>query len=157
LAEAASRVAGIGVSRVAGETTDRDIGAEAARRAVRAEGDVRLRRPADLVELRPEPTIAVDARPGGLSDVLLSRRPDTRTTFDLQVPSDRQLVVVLQDAHRHDWQREAATNLLAAAPGAIVVEVGLPVWRPDGATGYVATHGAARVNLEAAVDQLLGA
>jgi hypothetical protein len=37
------------------------------------------------------------------------------------------------------------------------VEVGLPVWRPEGAAGYVATHGAARVNVEAAVDRLLGA
>ena len=66
-------------------------------------------------------------------------------------------MVVLQDAHRHEWQRDAAGRLLEAAGDAIVVEVGLPVWRPEGAAGYVATHGAARVNVEAAVDRLLGA
>ena len=65
-------------------------------------------------------------------------------------------MVVLQDAHRHEWQRAAVTRLLEAAPDAIVVEVGLPVWRPEEAAGYVATHGAARVNVEAAVDRLLG-
>ena len=76
----------------------------------------------------------------------------------MATPSDGQLVVVLQDAHRHEWQRDAATTAASqAAPDAIVVEVGLPVWRPGGAAGYVATHGAARVNVEAAVDRLLGA
>jgi beta-N-acetylhexosaminidase len=114
-------------------------------------------RPAVVVELRPEPTIAVDARNGGLGDALAARLPKTRVTHDPAVaPDDGQLVVVLQDAHRHEWQREAATKLLAAAPNAIVVEVGLPVWRPGGAAGYVATHGAARVNIEAAVDRLVG-
>jgi beta-N-acetylhexosaminidase len=116
---------------------------------------VRLTRPAVVVELRPEPTIAVDARNGGLGDLLAARLPGTRVARDLTTAGDAQLVVVLQDAHRHEWQREAATKLVAAAPDAIVVEVGLPVWRPDGATGYVATHGAAKVNVEAAVDRLL--
>ncbi len=110
-----------------------------------------------VVELRPEPTIAVDARNGGLGDALTLRLPETRITRALTPAHDRQLVVVLQDAHRHEWQREAATKLVAAAPDAIVVEVGLPVWRPDGAAGYVATHGAAKVNVEAAVDRLMGA
>ena len=36
-------------------------------------------------------------------------------------------------------------QLLAARPDAIVVEMGLPVWRPP-AGGYVATYGAARTS-----------
>ena len=120
------------------------------------EGEVLLTRPAVVVELRPEPTIAVDARNGGLGDLLATRQPDTRVAQDAgTATSSGQLVVVLQDAHRHEWQQDAASRLVEAAGDAIVVEVGLPVWRPEGAAGYVATHGAARVNVEAAVDRLL--
>jgi beta-N-acetylhexosaminidase len=157
LVEAASRVAGIGGSRTVASASSHAAGADAARRAIRADGEVRLTRPAVVVELRPEPTIAVDARNGGLGDALATRLPGTRVTQDPASANDGQLVVVLQDAHRHEWQRGAATKLLESAPDAIVVEVGLPVWRPEGVAGYVATHGAARVNVEAAVDRLLGA
>ena len=38
--------------------------------------------------------------------------------------SERQLVVILRDAHRHPWQRELVS------PGSVVVETGLPEWRP---------------------------
>ena len=97
---------------------------------------MRLTRPAVVVELRPEPTIAVDARNGGLGSALAARLPDTRVVHDpAATASEGQLVVVLQDAHRHEWQREAATRLLEAAPDAIVVEVGLPVWRPGAPPG----------------------
>jgi beta-N-acetylhexosaminidase len=155
LVEASSRVARIGGTRGAVDTSNRGVGAIAARQAVVAEGEVRLTRPAVVVELRPEPTIAVDARNGGLGDLLATRLPDTRVARDLTTAGDAQLVLVLQDAHRHEWQREAATTLVAAAPDAIVIEVGLPVWRPGGAVGYIATHGAAKVNVEAAVDRLV--
>jgi beta-N-acetylhexosaminidase len=158
LVEASSRVAAVVEARAVGNPPDRDVGAAAARRALRAEGEVRLTRPAVVVELRPEPTIAVDARNGGLGDALAARLPDTRVTHEpAAAMNDGQLVVVVQDAHRHEWQRDAATKLVEAASDAVVVEVGLPVWRPDGAAGYMATHGAARVNVEAAVDRLLGA
>ena len=151
LREAASRVAGITGPRTAESAPDHAVGADAAQRAVRADGEVRLTRPAVVVELRPEPTIAVDARNGGLGTALAARLPDTRVVHDPGATTgEGQLVVVLQDAHRHEWQRHAATRLLEAAPDAIVVEVGLPVWRPAEAAGYVATHGAARVNVEAA-------
>jgi beta-N-acetylhexosaminidase len=157
LVEAASRVAGIGLARVGVDVPDRGVGATASARAVLTDGAVRLTRRAVVVELRPEPTIAVDERNGGLGDVLATRLPGTRVVDDPSADTgDGQLVVVLQDAHRHEWQRGAAAQLVASAGDAIVVEVGLPVWRPPGAAGYIATHGAARVNLEAAVDRLLG-
>ena len=158
LVEAASRVAGTGGARAAVDAPNRGVGAAAAARAVRTEGQVRLTRPAVVVELRPEPTIAVDARNGGLGDALAARVPGTRITHEsTAAASDGQLVVVIQDAHRHEWQRNAAQKLVDPVPDAVVVEVGLPVWRPEGAAGYIATHGAARVNVEAAVDRLLGA
>jgi beta-N-acetylhexosaminidase len=158
LALAAARVAGLAGQRAAAAAPDPTVGAAAARRALRVDGDVVLTRPAVVVELRPEPTIAVDARNGGLGELLANRQPDARVTQDSgAAATSGQLVVVLQDAHRHEWQRAAATRLVNAAGDAIVVEVGLPVWRPEGAAGYVATHGAARVNVEAAVDRLLGA
>jgi beta-N-acetylhexosaminidase len=66
-------------------------------------------------------------------------------------------VIVAQDAHRHPWQRAAIETALSDASDGIVVEVGLPQWRPQAAQGYVATYGAARVNLEAAADRLTAA
>jgi beta-N-acetylhexosaminidase len=66
----------------------------------------------------------------------------------------RQLVVVVRDAHRHAWQRAAVDELLAEANDAIVIEVGLPEWRPPRASGYLATFGGARVNLEAAAARM---
>jgi hypothetical protein len=39
-------------------------------------------------------------------------------------------------------------------PGAVVVEIGLPVWHPNLARGYVSSLGGGRASLEA-VEQLL--
>jgi beta-N-acetylhexosaminidase len=141
-----------------------DAGAEAARRALFVDGDVTLTRPALVVELRPEPSIAAGNAGRGLGDSLRSRLPASEAMRLSEQPADaasllrghagRQLVVVLRDAHRHEWQRGTAESLLAAAPDAVVVETGLPYWRPS-ASGYVATHGAGRVNLEAAASLLV--
>jgi GrpB-like predicted nucleotidyltransferase (UPF0157 family) len=57
---------------------------------------------------------------------------------------------VLRNAHLHPEQREAAE----ARPGAVVVETGVPVWRPSRASAYLATFGAGRVNLLAASERL---
>ncbi len=48
----------------------------------------------------------------------------------------------------------AIEALTAREPDAIVVEIGLPYWRPQHAATYVATYGAARVNVEAAAEAL---
>ena len=57
-------------------------------------------------------------------------------------------VVVLRDAHRHEWQRELVV------PDAVVVETGVPDWRPDTARAFVATNGPGRANLAAAAEAL---
>jgi hypothetical protein len=58
-------------------------------------------------------------------------------------------VYVVRDAHRHAWMRAAADR-----PGAVVVEVGLPRWRPERTRGFLATWGRSRVSIEAARERL---
>ncbi len=127
------------------------IGLEAARRALRVEGDVRPAGPPLVVELLPEPNIA--AGPPGHSLAGLLGVEAVGADEAVARADGRRLVVVLRDAHRYEWARSATERLLAAAPDAIVVETGLTSWRPPSA-GYIATHGAGRVNLQAAAEQL---
>lgn len=68
---------------------------------------------------------------------------------------DRSLVVVVKDAHRHPDSRALVSALVTARPDTTVVEMGLPVWRPETAA-YIATYGAARANAQAAAELLLG-
>jgi hypothetical protein len=65
----------------------------------------------------------------------------------------RSLIVVVRDAHRHLVAAQVADMLLAARPDAILVEMGLPAWRPE-TTGNVASFGAARNNARAAAEVL---
>ena len=48
----------------------------------------------------------------------------------LAAAAGRSLVIVVRDAHRYPAARDLVRGLLAARPDAIVVEMGLPVWRP---------------------------
>jgi beta-N-acetylhexosaminidase len=138
LAEAAERV-----RRVAAWATPRagsvDVGAgrEAARRALHAEGDVALDRPPEIVELAAEANIAAGRHTHSLADVLPSQ-------------PGGQLVLVVRDAHRHPSMRER----VEAHPDAIVVETGLPHWRPTAVRGYVASYGGSRASLEAVAELL---
>ena len=94
-----------------------------------------------MVELFPEPNIAAGPHEHSLSHLL-----DTA--------DDGRLVIVLRDAHRHERERAETERLLEAHRDAIVVETGLPYWRPSAAPAYIATQGAGRVNLEAAAERL---
>ncbi|MFL5941589.1 MAG: glycoside hydrolase family 3 protein [Gaiellaceae bacterium] len=130
---------------------DREAGAEAARRALRVEGDPAVGGEAVVVDLRPEPTIAAGPAPHGLGDVVGAESVRVREGEQLPaVDQDRALVVVVRDAHLHPWQR-------ALVPaGAVVVETGVPEWRPAGARGYIAAHGSGRASLEAVGEVLRG-
>jgi beta-N-acetylhexosaminidase len=97
-----------------------------------------------VVELLPEPNIAAGVHEHSLAALLGAGDGDGR------------LVVVLRDAHRYAEARAETERLLAAHPDAVVVETGLPLWRPPAARAYVATNGAGRVNLEAAAERLRG-
>ena len=125
--------------------TDTGVGLEAARRAVRAEGGVHVEGRARVVELLSDPNMAAGPAEHSLAQ-LLGGSDD----------GDGRTVVVLRDAHRYDWAREQTEQLLRENPDAIVVETGVPYWRPPAARGYVATHGAGRANLEAAAEVLRG-
>ena len=120
---------------------DREAGAEAARLALRVEGDVSLNGEPLVVELRPEATIAAGEARHGLGGILVREGEQLPPLDDL-----RRVVIVVRDAHRHAWQRD----LVPA--GTLVVETGVPEWRPPDARGWIATYGAGRVNLEAAAE-----
>jgi beta-N-acetylhexosaminidase len=86
--------------------------------------------------------VSLHDRPGDAAEVVRSA-------------AGRPLVLVLRDAARHSWQRATASDLIELRPDAIVVETGLPGWRPSGVTAYIETLGSGRVNLEAAADLLI--
>lgn len=145
---------------------DREIGLEAARRAVRVEGPCRLGPRPFIIELRPDPGSAVSqagwtpaaliaARDPG-STHRLERGPEVETHRLLELAAGRPLALVAQDLHRHPWARAAVETILEARPDAVVVELGVPAWRPP-ARAYVAGYGAARVNALAVADHLLPA
>jgi beta-N-acetylhexosaminidase len=143
-----------------------DVGLAAARRAVRVSGRiVRPVRGAVLVEVVPPANIAVGSVPWGLEPWVpagsIIRIGVTATAGDhaadadraLSAAAGRPLVVVVRDAHRYPAARDVVTRLLAARPDAVVVEMGLPVWRPRGGA-YVATYGAAGASGRAAAEVL---
>ncbi|XVU23325.1 glycoside hydrolase family 3 protein [Actinoplanes sp. CA-054009] len=152
-----------------GLSTGSGIGFDAARRAVRVtrtEGATPLpiTAPAYVVEFAPPRNIAIGAEtPWGLSaplDELLPGTETVRLTEDdnpaaaLEAAGDRPLVVVVRDVHRHPWQADALTTLLAARPDAIVVEMGLPVTVVGGV--HIATYGATRACGQAAAELIAG-
>ena len=158
LAEAAARVADLAATTGPGarHVPGTGVGLEAARRALRSEGAVALTRPPLVVELRPEPSVAAGPARHGLGGVLGAET--ICLTGAPAGPLDhggRQVVLVLRDAHRHEWERDAAEQILAAVPDAVVVETGIPLWRPARVAGYLATNGAGRANLEAAAEALV--
>ncbi|HEU4973002.1 MAG TPA: glycoside hydrolase family 3 protein [Gaiellaceae bacterium] len=159
LADAAARAAAVtdlgGVGSV-----ERESGREGARRALRVEGDVRLEGPALVVELVPKAGMAAGRLPHYPGDWFAAAVPGSEVHRYEEAPPDfpatdgRRLVVIARDAHRYGWERSAIEALTSRQPDVIVVEIGLSHWRPPRAATYVATYGAARVNLEAAAEAL---
>ena len=141
LAEASARV-----GRLAAWVSVRDTnanpaaGADAARRALLAAGDLALSPGARIVELVAPANIAAGEHAHRFDGARLVREGEEVPEAD---------VYVVRDAHRHAWMREAADR-----PDAVVVEVGLPEWRPSRSRGYLATWGRSRVSLAAARERL---
>jgi len=158
LLEAAGRVAELGLwartPRAAAPT--RELGVVTARRALEVSGDVRLSGPPLVFDLRPPASIAAGEALHSLGDVLEASETLVLVEGDVAPvpPADgRPVVIVVRDAHRHEWERDAVGRLLPQVSEAVVVELGLPVWRPEGAA-WIATQGSGRVNLEAAAEAL---
>jgi beta-N-acetylhexosaminidase len=171
LEEAAARVAELRawmVTAVTGHAEPGDperVGLAAARRAVQVTGaPPALHRPL-VVQLVPPSNMAAGSVPWGISDWLPagSTREISTGTPQSELPRlvsgllaearDRSLLIVVRDAHRYPVAIAATSALLAARPDAVVLEMGLPGWRPPAAS-YLASFGAARSNARAAAEVL---
>ncbi|WP_157247772.1 glycoside hydrolase family 3 protein [Nonomuraea typhae] len=160
LEEAAARVEalrtwfGTGTAAAADPTV---IGLAAARRAVRLTGSPNPLSDPLVVEIDTPPTIAVGDVPWGLelpeAETIRLKPEDADAKTLLERASGRSLIVVVKDAHRHSASRRLVTMLVTARPDTTVIEMGLPIWRPESAA-YIATYGAARANAQAAVELL---
>jgi beta-N-acetylhexosaminidase len=84
--------------------------------------------------------------------------PDDLAGLDerLAAAAGRPLVLVVRDAHRHDWQRELLRRSLAVRPDARVVGTGTVHDRALAGPWYLGTRGASRVSLVAAANVLAG-
>ncbi|MFD0802900.1 glycoside hydrolase family 3 protein, partial [Streptomonospora algeriensis] len=57
------------------------------------------------------------------------------------------------DAHRHPDTRALVAELCRHRPELVVVEMGLPAWRPQ-CRAHISTYGAGRVNGQSAAEVL---
>lgn len=142
------------------------VGLEAARRAVRTSGEVRLGGPAVVVELSGRTNMAVgDARwglagplrrAGALADhvVVTEQGPDPGEV--LARATGRPLVVVVRDAAGSPWQRVVVETVMASRPDAVLVALGLPDDAVLTTGRWVTAAGAGAVNAAAAVEVLTG-
>ncbi len=165
LFEAAGRVDQLAAWRsqeIRTAVADRSLGLIAARRAVKADGPVRIRDDATVVQVNWMRSIAAGKVSWGMARPLAQRgvRVTPVEVYEGQADAGallaraegKSLVLVVRDLHRHPWQANLADALLARRPDAVVVEMGLPQCRPAGAKAYIATYGAARVCGEAAAE-----
>jgi len=166
LAQAADRVTSFAAwraSRPAPQAAaDREVGMEAARLAIRYEGDVRVGAAVVAIKLLAGRSIAAGAVPWGVERPLTERGANVSTHEFAEPPANlggllreaegRSLVVTVRDLHRHPWQAAVAQAVIASRPDTVVVEMGLPACRPAGASAYIATMGAARVCAVAAAE-----
>ncbi|GII55095.1 sugar hydrolase [Planotetraspora thailandica] len=143
--------------RETGETNV--VGLDAARRAVSLTGAAAPLVDPLVIEVDTPSTIAVGDVPWGfapwLPDAEVVRVKPAEADADalLGQARGRSLVIVVKDAHRHSPARSFVSSLVADRPDAVVVEMGLPIWRPQ-AAAYIATYGAARANAQAAAELL---
>jgi beta-N-acetylhexosaminidase len=152
LCEAAGRAGRVAAwsSSISANGPAKDAARDVARRALETVGEPRLDEAPLVVELRPNANMAAGEAEHSLGEVLAGRLPGTRTlVLDEQgtPPAGGADVVVVRDAHRHAWMRELTEQLSPS----VVVEIGVPVWRPDG-PAYIATHGGSRVSFEAVAE-----
>ena len=141
------------------------IGLAAARRALRVSGPRRMLSQPVIIEIEPRENIAAGrfgwglgpwAPPGRVRRV--SMLGDDGVASDaaeiLAAAAGRSLAVVVRDAHRDQNTRSLVNALLATRPDLVLVEMGLPLWRPPEGTSYLATYGASRASAHAAAELL---
>lgn len=176
LEEAAARVDALHAwtASASSENADGDGGAgyRATRRAALTRDLLPLETGPVLVELRGETNLAVGRARWDLAGPLAELGVAPVVTVRATSVSDpalgdalgsinggaggRPVVVVGRDVARHSWQREVLAHVRAAAPDAVLVDLGLPRPADLGAGPYVLVGGAARPNLRVAAELLAG-
>ncbi|GAA4887955.1 glycoside hydrolase family 3 protein [Streptomonospora salina] len=133
------------------------VGLDSARRAVRVDGDLGALNDPVVVEIDAPAGIAAGEVPWGLSPWFAGTRrlnpASARPQEVLEAARGRDLVVVVRDAHRHADTRALVAELCRQRPELVVVEMGLPVWRPQ-CRAHISTYGAGRVNGQSAAEVL---
>ena len=141
------------------------IGLAAARRAVQVSGPQRRLSDPVIIEVEPQENIAAGRFGWGLGpwasagsirrvNVLGNGEGPKDASGILATAAGRSLVAVVRDAHRDQNTRSLIEALLAARPDLVLVEMGLPLWRPPAGTSYLATYGASRASAHAAAELL---
>ena len=146
------------------------VGAEAARRALRIEGELpSALSGAHVVELDRPANIAAGTVPWGLAGALAAvdatataERLSESTGGDavartLASATNRPLVIVVRDPQRRPAQAALLHTLLATRPDAIVVDMGWPAVDSLPAAARITTFGASRASGEAAAAILVDA
>ena len=126
-------------------------------RALEVDGDVALDAPPLVVELRPRANIAAGEAEHSLGAVLAERLPGTSRRARRERRrarrghARRRDVLVVRDAHRHPWMRDAVERLAPTrSSSSSACRSGA-----RRARGYAATHGGSRVSYEVLADRLL--
>jgi beta-N-acetylhexosaminidase len=122
-----------------------DLGLSAARQALRADGPVHVGDDVRVVRFDVPASIAAGAVPWGIEAELMARGAKV-------TESGSSVVLLVRDLHRHPEQKAEVDAWLARRPDAVVVEMGLPVCRPERALAYIATYGASRASAIAAAE-----
>ena len=153
-------------------TDPNPVAARLALRLETADGVIPPLAGAVVVEFDVTPGIAAGPVPWGLAAPLarllpeIERRPADPEAFGSVAEhlkaagTDRPLVAVVRDAHRHSWVADQLAELAAVRPDLVTVETGWPVvdetGKPIGLPGAtrVWTYGGSAVSLEAAADLL---
>lgn len=163
LAEAATRIARLGRTAratrsdaAAAEARLAEVGAQAARRAVRWAGEPE-RLPAHaapvVVDLRSRLNHAAGRIATHLSDAVLSAWPSAVTAN--VVPADGPVLLVSRDAAGDPTECERLVAALAARPDAVVLHAGTAASAPTARSRHVLlTWGTGRANAAAAVEAL---
>jgi beta-N-acetylhexosaminidase len=134
------------------------IGLVAARRALRRSGPVpRTLVDPLIVEVEPEENIAAGRFTWGFGPWAAVKRVDPAAGDGaaagsvLAAAAGRPLVLAVRDART---VLGLVSEVLAARPDTVVVEMGVPAWTPPPGTAYLATYGASRVCAQAAAEAL---
>ena len=134
------------------------VGLAAARRAARMSGQRPVLSNPLIIEAEPQENIAAGRFAWGLDPWAPAgavRRVHATAGLAagiLEASAGRSLIVVVRDAHRDPETRSLLDALLAARPDMVLVEMGLPLWRPPDGTCYLATFGASRASGQAAAE-----